>query len=722
MLSIGAGEHEIADATVKVGETPFSDIPGAAYEIFGPGEDVSGVANHENWFRSAEVGATTGSSGIRLKGITFDQRTYSGSATGSGVALSGVTVGEYWGAGNEGVITLTQSVTVTDGGTDPINSDPLADIFTGAFQHLSAGMTVNIESDANINGSYVVSTINLAGTEITLETTGGAPITNADTGSKTMTIDKDGTKYSLTSISGSAINVERILSSGAADPDWAELPSASLTVEIEWEADTLSSINSGPYVACPAGEKTSEVELDIFMPQGLGTVDGESINARSRTISIDWREVGAATWNNETKVVSGATRDQLGYTFSIDLGSAIRPEIRVGRVGGEDVSVTSLDRIEWTALRSKLPTVTSYPGITTMAVTITGSDEIASQSNNRINLIPKRILPGISGGSLTAPAPTRSISAACAYVAKSLGYADDQIDLDALEQLEAIWTPRGDTFDYVISSGTAKDAIDMILRAGFAEMTLETGVIKPVRDQIRTKFEDGYSPENMTGPLTRTFEARQVDESDGVEVEYTDSETWTTETVLCLLPGDNQIKLDKIKINGVTDRTRAWRIGMRKRRALRYRRWIYEFGTELDALNSQYLSYVPLLDDVPGYGKVSILEAISADRITVSEPTVFEAGKTHVVAYRDENGAAIGPYTATEGPDEYTILVAIPEPYPAVLPSNQEATHIYFGTTERWHFPALITEISPSGPLEVSVSAVNYDVRVYADDNNTAPV
>jgi hypothetical protein len=306
-------------------------------------------------------------------------------------------------------------------------------------------------------------------------------------------------------------------------------------------------------------------------------------------------------------------------------------------------------------------------------------------------------------------------------VAKSLGYDDDQLDLAEFERYQAIWTPRGDTFDYVFSDTTAKDAIDKILRAGFAEATLETGVITPVRDEPRTVFEQGYSPENMTGDLQRTFQGRQVDESDGVEVEYIDGNTWTTETVQAFLPGDIGQKLDKIKLDGVTDRTRAWRIGMRRRRALRYRRWNYEFGTELDALNSQYLSYVPLLDDVPGYGKVSILEAISADRITVSEPTVFEPGKTHVVAYRDQDGNAIGPFTATEGPDEYTILVAIPEPYPAVLPSNQEPTHIYFGTTERWNFPALITEISPSGPLEVSVSAVNYDVRVYADDNNTSP-
>jgi hypothetical protein len=353
-----------------------------------------------------------------------------------------------------------------------------------------------------------------------------------------------------------------------------------------------------------------------------------------------------------------------------------------------------------------------------MAVTIEGSDEISAQSNNRINLIAHRKLPVISGGSLTAPTQTRAISSAAAYVAKSLGYDDDQIDLDRLEQLEDIWTPRGDYFDYVFSDGTAKAAIDKILRAGFAEMTLQEGVITPVRDQARTTFEQGYSPENMTAPLQRQFQAKQVDEPDGVEVEYMDGSTWTTETVNCFLPGDQGIKLDKVKVDGVTDRTRAWRIGMRRRRAQRYRRWTYSFNTELDALNSQYLSYVPLLDDIPGYGKVCILRGIQSDRITVSEPVEFESGKTHVIAYRAEDGSAVGPFTATEGPDQYTILVSIPEPWPAVMPSDREPTHVYFGTTDRWNFPALITEISPDGALSVSVTAVNYDERVYSDDNN----
>jgi hypothetical protein len=714
LLSVGVGEYEIDPDSVKIGETPINELNNADFTIYGPGADLSGVPNHENWFQSPEVGGTQGSAGIRLKGVTYDQRTYFGSGTASGDAITGISVGELWEPGIVGSIKMTQSITITDPGISA------ALIFNGNFQHLAAGMTVNIESNVDVNGTYVVSTINAAKDEIELETTGGDPVTDSSGLSGAMSIDKAGTQYALISIPGDTeIQVERQLADGSPDADWdGNLPSASVTLEIVWSAEEFTGNRAGPFVVCPDGETTETIEVDLFASSGLGVVDGESINARSRDIRIEYREVGATTWQEQIETVSGSTRDQLGWTFTVNLPSAIRPEIRVSRLGAEDVSVTSLDRLDFTALRCKLPTVTSYEGITTMAVDIVGSDEIASSSNNKINLEFTRKLPTISDGEFTSNAATRSISAAACYVAKSLGYADDRINLDEMERYEEIWTPRGDTFDYVFSDGTAKDAIDTILRAGFAEMTLENGVITPVRDQPREKFEDGYSPENMTAPLRRQFQGKKVDEPDGVEVEFTKAGTWTTETIQCLLPGDQAIKLDKVNLKGVTDQTRAWRIGMRRRRAQRYRRWTYSFETELDALNSQYLSYVPLVDDIPGYGKASILQSISADRIVVSEPLEFEEGKTHVVAYRSESGDVVGPLPATPGPDKYTALVSIPQPWPAVTPSDREPTHIYFGTTDRWSFPALVTEISPGGPLSVGVTATNYDDRVYADDDN----
>ncbi len=719
LLCVGIGEYSIDTDTLKIGDTPLDELSTVSYQIFEPGEDLSGISNHENWYVSNEVGSTTGSSGIRLTTVVFDDITYFGSGTGSSDSLTGITVGPEWVDGMTGSIKMTQSITVTDGGGAGI-----ADTFTGNFEHLVAGITVNVESDVNVNGTYVVTTINPGKTEITLETTGGAPVDSATPGSGSMSIDKDATEYYVLDIvSTTEIQVERRLSGGSTDPDWTgNLPQASLTLEIIFDPAAIPPAYSEPFYACPEGETTDEIEVDIFAPNGIGVIDEDSVDPLSRSVTVEWREDQFSPWNPTVFGFTASTRDQLGWTFSVSLPSKIRPQVRVRRNQTEITKLDHLDKLEFTELRSKLDTKTSYDDVTVLAVTITGSNKIASKSNNQINLVATRKLPEISGGTLTAPAATRKISAAMVRVVQSLGYTEDQIDLDALEDLEQVWGPRNDTFNYVFSSGTAQEAIEKILRAGFAEPTLNPqGQLTAVRDGIRTVFEQGYSPENMTSPLQRTFTAIQVDEPDGVEVEYTDAETWTKETVNCFLPGDSGIKVEKIQLDGVTDRDRAWRIGMRQRRSQAFRRWSYAFDTELDSLNSSYLSYVPLLDDVPGYGKVAILESISETQITVSEPLEFEAGKTHVVAYRDEDGTTRGPYTATQGEDEYTINVSIPQPWPKVLPSTQEPTHIYFGTTERWHFPALITSINPGGPLTASVAATNYDARVYDDDDNLAP-
>lgn len=717
LLSVGVGEYGFDEDTLKIGDTPINQLSTASYQVFAPGADLSGVPNHENWYPVAEVGSTTGSSGIKLTAVTYDQRTYFGSAAGSTDNFTGITVGSEWANNMTGSVKMTQSITVTD-------DDPNADIFTGNFQHLVAGLTVNIESDVNVNGTYVITTINAGKTEITLETTGGAPITDATPGAGNMSIDKDGTEYKVLDIvSSTQIQVERILTGGATDTDWTNnLPQTSLTVEMVFDAESLPEQYSEPFYACPVGETTQNIEVDIFAPQGLGTIVEDSIFGRSRTINIDWRPDEFSPWTRVQQVITDSTRDQLGWTIPVSLPSLMRPQIRVSRKEGEDTSLSALDRLELTEIRSKLPTVTSYSDITVLAVTITGSDKISSRSNNQVNLVATRKLPEIFNGGLTGSVETRKISSAVLRVVQSLGYTTDQIDLDALEQLESIWTSRGDTFDFVFSDGTAQEAIEKILRAGFAAPTVNPqGQLTAVRDSVRTVFEQGYSPENMTAPLQRTFTAVQIDEPDGVEVEYTNADTWTTETVNAFLPEDNGVKVDKIKLDGITDRDRAWRIGMRQRRSQKFRRWTYSFATELDSLNSAYLSYVPLLDDIPGYGKVAILEAINETQIVVSEPLTFEDGQTHVVAYRDEDGTTKGPYVCTQGEDQYTLNVEIPQPWPKVLPSNQEATHIYFGTTERWHFPALISSINPNGALSVSVAATNYDSRVYDDDDNNAP-
>ena len=78
-----------------------------------------------------------------------------------------------------------------------------------------------------------------------------------------------------------------------------------------------------------------------------------------------------------------------------------RYEMRVRRIGAEDTATDSMDTINWFGLKSLLPTPTSYAGITTLSMTLTGSDTIASQTENKINVVPQRKLQIVQNGAFT---------------------------------------------------------------------------------------------------------------------------------------------------------------------------------------------------------------------------------------------------------------------------------------------------------------------------------
>jgi hypothetical protein len=538
------------------------------------------------------------------------------------------------------------------------------------------------------------------------------------------------TEYRITSLISGAIldgggapitatigwDFQRLNPDGTDDVSWVGFAADASTPNVTIELDRSQVVGGwlGPFRATPRNETSSLIEFDVFAPQGIGYLnDGGTIDDRIKAWELQWRSNGGV-WTAQTFSVRAATRDQCGYTFQVALPSALSGvEVRIRRIGAEQTDLKSLDRLEWYGLRSLLPAPTSYAGVTTMALTISGSDAIASATENQINLIATRKINGVA---------TRSIAGWVRHVCEDIGYGADDIDGDELARLGATWESRGDQFDFVFSDqATVRDALAMALRAGYSELTIDDGRIRPVRDEPRGAFEHIYTPQNMTAPLTRQFVSYDPDDHDGVDVEYVDAESWTTQVIECRLPGDVGIRVRKIDAEGITDRARAWRLGMRQRRIDAYRRKRYSFSTEWDALNSRYLSYCALADDVPGYGQSSVLRAIAPASngyvLTLSEPMGWQSGASHVIGLRRPDGTLCGPFPATKIDDYRATISGALDFDPITAASSTEPTHALFGTSARWSYPVLITEITPQGD-SVDVTAANYDARIYADDDN----
>ena len=736
LLCIGKGHFSVPDAQIRIGSTPIQALGQSVdYQIFEPGESVTGHQASRRWYNAPEVGSSLGAgAGLRLKspeGVTVNLRASSVDVSGSSITANGGSVPSDWGVGTLLEVRIQRQIVANppaepeepeDPEDPPPPQDPRA-VFTGSFADLGLepGDAIELTGTA-IAGEYLVHSI--SSSEMTLDYPDLTPVTSPTGGTYLAGMDRVGARYEILSFSGSTgMTVEKQLANGNPDTAWGGFPSQrSTNFTIRLALTAADGDWAGPFLACPPGETTTRIEWDVFAPQGLGSIkDDGDIDGRSRQVELQWRPVGSSSWNSVTRTVSGETRDQLGWTFSVNLGGQVTPEVRVRRTSIEETTVQDLDRLEWLGLRSELPgRATSYPGVTTLAMTLQGSDTIAGQSENRVSCVVTRRLEPLGGGSLTA---TRSIAAWVRYVAHSIGYTDDDLNIDELERLDDIWSSRGDTFDFVHDGdSTVKEVLSRCLRCGFADLTIDEGLLTPVRDEPRSTFEQMYTPQNMTGALQRSVTLLRPDDLDGVDVEYFDATTWTNETVECRLPGDAGIRPEKIRLEGITNRTRAWRIGMRERRRLRYARWSYRFSTEMDALNSRLLSYVALGDDVPGYGQSALLEQVVTEggetHMLISEPVQWQEGESHVLAWRKPDGNLAGPYPVTPGDDEHHVIVDLGGASPPSIDRRRELPHILIGTTERWTFPALVRRIRPRGMDAVTVEAENYDERIYADDDN----
>lgn len=661
MLAVGVGEYEIASGEIYIGNTPVSRYAGdIEYEVFSPGADVSSHEAHRNVYTSPEVGSTSGSSGLELEG-----------PTGSAGGANGTMVWSFDGT----EVTAFRWFEYRD---NPYDGD-----------YVQTSFPFPVDAQLNVTGS----------------------------GS-----GNDG-DYRVVSVSYSNAVLQRIDSEGEDDTGWT-----GFTQEIQSSAEIVllsgagASLIAGPFFACPENETTSNLWLDFLMPEGLGTLnDDNGFDTRSVQIVIEYREEGGSTWTTVNHTFSDATNDQLAETIAVTLPSAIRPEVRVRRTSSAVDNVKVKDKVLWVSLKAELPGATSYDGITTLAVKIRGTNALAGSAENKFNLIATRKLPVYDGSSWSAPVATRDIAPFFAYIIKNVGHTDNQIGLDETHALHTLWSGRGDTFDAVFDNkSTLFEALKRTLAPGYAEPTLDFGQIVPVRDGPRTAFEQMYQPDNMVGDLSQDIQLIEPDEPDGVEVEYFDPHTWKPATVLCTLPGDTGQAPKKVRAFGVTDRTRAWRFGMRQRRIQRYRDTRYSFKTEMDALNSAYMSYVALADDIPGYSQTGRVDAVSGRDITLDAAVEWGTG-THYLAMRKADGRLSGPYVATATSDPYTVTIGSDLDFPPVLDGSQEEPLWMFGTAERWSYPALVTEIKPSGTDRVAVTAVNYDERVYADDDNSPP-
>lgn len=761
MLHCGEGYYQISTTDITIASTPVSSLgDDVKLSIFEPGADVSGHEAHKNIYTADEVGGTDSSTGLDFIGpVTLVSIDSDDDYT---IVLSGNTIrfkkgsktkNINWDNDTTFILTGTSTISVlfndivelVDSGSDEETGESLPDKLIGArlSSSLSVGQKIQLSGAGANDSTYIVATV--SDTELTLKDINGDDVTwltpAASVTVKITRTDTDDGLYKVISTDSSyRLVVERV-----GDANWSNFSSGSYSngVELDVTSDNLPDYQLGPYVACPEGHTTNYLEIDMLRSNGWGHYNDKG---KIESITVNWEiwvrdtDLGASDqWQKYPYSYTGTSYDQMGETHIVNLPQSIRPEVMLVRKTKSYDDTKYLDELKWQRLKCKLPTATRYANSTTLALSIRADSSLSSSATNKIKVLQTRKLsvPDGIGGWTNERYATRDIAPAIRYLVQNSGGSDDDLDMDELLALHNYtWSPNQEYFDGgFVDETTVYDVIKTILQAGMAEFCFDIGKILPKRLEKKVGQGHVYTPDIMTGDgLTVTTTLYDPDENEGLIVYYMDPTDWTTASVKCWLGDRSTIsKWSELELTtGVISKTRAWRIGMRAVRRTKAEKISYSFSTEMDALNSSYLDYAELADDLPNFGQFGEIQdwqVFTDDNdqrftlITVDRDLTWTDNQTYYMTVRRNDGTGNGPFVATKI-DERVIKLAGTLDFIPDLSGAIEPPLWLFGNADRYSEPAIISSIKPSiddDTTTCAVTATNYSDSIFADDNNEVP-
>lgn len=474
----------------------------------------------------------------------------------------------------------------------------------------------------------------------------------------------------------------------------------------------------GPFQACPSGSVTDTIFLDFLYPNGLGQENEDGgIDRWDVWVDVEWREVGTESWSRVHADEHANTRDQIGSTLAISIGSSYTAEVQLRRANKDSDSATVRDTVYWQSLKSELPAKTSYDKVSTMAVRIRGDETLAASAENQINTIQCRHLETWDGTQWLPAAPTRDIAPVVAYLLKNSGHPESVIRFDELAALDTKWQSRGQQFNGVFDTATTlSEALSRVLQCGFAKHYLAKGQVYVTVDEPKDAFSLKFTPDNTT-KITESGTLGGYNSFDGVKIEYTDNETWLPAFIECVLPQNDGDNLQAVRLYGCTDIDLAYRFGMRKASEMEYLKRNWSVETELEGLN------VGLSDKctVPNRQTQSgLCEAYDSRALSLANEVTMVDGEDYYIGVRKLDGTISGPYSCTLI-DSQTVLLADDLDF---VPTFDDATDPPFyslGTASEWATPVVAQKIVPSNTNKTSLTFVAYDERIFDYDEAVAP-
>lgn len=455
--------------------------------------------------------------------------------------------------------------------------------------------------------------------------------------------------------------------------------------------------------------------------------DAQALSWHWQTFGAGYPEPPGRTYSAEVTAITltGATTTPQRRTYRTTVTPG-RYEARAVRLDVKNASGQAGHDIAWAGLRAYIPGEHDYGDVTLLAVRMRASNQLSSAAASRVNVIATRKLPHWTGTGWSAPLATRSIADALAYLCKTR-FPDSRIALDELEQLDAVWSARGDCFDGVFDQKlNLGEAVSQVARAGRAKYYEMGGKIHFARDRQQTIPVAMFTADTVVARSVSTeYAMAQPDRPDGILAQYLSADTWRPADMAVPVPGQDGVNLQTARYFGITGRDQLWREVSYDVRAAEYRTITHTFGVEAEGVMLRPYDLIGLTRDRVGQGQSLVAQAWDGETGTLwvrDAPDWSEEGNHYIILRRRDAGA-VGPYRVTRGSDDRALvvesayLVAI-ESGTALPPDTglgREPTYISFGVGTQTHERLIVLGTRPTGPLGFEVIAVVEDDRVHED-------
>lgn len=737
LLSVGKGRYE--QGQMFIGDTAVENF-GSAYsdEWFEPGADVSGNPAYENWRTNRDV------QNVRLT-REFDPGAYTDhecDLSGFVVTtkLSGVPVGTAAAEGdkftidsgvNEGYYEITGV-----GGTDG------SELTVIKLRLAGGGFNYRFEEDDGWSGFSAETDVLLSFPVGNSEAGWFGPYPMQRPGEQSLAGEIDFFLPGLGDYTPQGDIESRSLSVqiqwrpiGATDDYWIDGTTTFTDATPDEIGFTYELTGNTPLIDISGFTASRELILTakgmryVLRLVGLSATDWDSVGDKSIVnISGITGIEGSQAYQVQSK--SGATIDLLaegelsvsddwdGYGV-IASGNItqimVEREVRVRRLTAESEKSNELDTIYIERLKGRVPTVTSYEGITCVAVEVQGGEEISEASTNKINGYITRILPVWDGSTFSGEQATNDIAPVIAYLIQNVGYNLDDINLTNLGELDAIWKSRGETFSAEISDEiTLFDALKMVLAVGFSEPLIKNGQLYPFRTGIKENYDFMYTPDQIIGDV-EVAGSLASGGSDGYLVEWMNVAAKKTDYQLCTFGEQTGANPTKIKAVGITDPVKAWRFGMRLARENHYSPGTITWKTSLQGFNSSPGELTAVCANLTGGTTHGTVRGLSGNTLTLDQNIAFGAG-THYIAVRRPDGTTFGPVTATAGAQPNEVDIPLPLDFTPVFNLTQHRPSFSFGDAVSWAIPCIVKDIKLAGKDTVQIVAKEYIQEIYAND------